>query len=307
LTLSPESAERIALLYRVAKRNGSLISLKELRSLLGENTTETDVEEAIGSIPALSSKFELRAGYLLERHERAETPELESRSRMTATNNLTYAGCFSSYLHTTPFAMIAVSGSTSYGSASRSKDVDLFCVSPKGRMWIALTKGLLMARGFAMAHSGAPPICFSCIMDEGYARSAFAMRRDPLFARDALQTKVARGEGLYQSLMSSAGWISRLYPVAYRTTVTRIGIDQPRPGPSALANLLDRLLYLIVGRYLKLKSNLLNRRLSAIGRNGDVFDVDCAEDHLIYESRRYSALRQEYMEVLSGWSPFQPR
>jgi hypothetical protein len=49
MTLSSESAERINLLYRAAKHNGSLVSIQELSRLLSENASESEVEEAISS------------------------------------------------------------------------------------------------------------------------------------------------------------------------------------------------------------------------------------------------------------------
>jgi hypothetical protein len=132
-------------------------------------------------------------------------------------------------------------------------------------------------------------------MDEDYARSTFGARGHHLFARDALEAKVLRGRELYDSLMSSATWISDYYPVAYRESV-RSRADKP-PGakaPTAFSLALNRVFLSIVGRYIKAKSSRLNRRFRAAHRGGDLFRVRCGEDHLIYESRRYLDLKKEY-------------
>jgi hypothetical protein len=298
MTVSIESAERITLLYQAAKRNGSLVSVQELAQLLAERASETEIAEAIATIPSLSSRFELKAGYLTERFRRSPDSEAEAQSRNLARRNMRYAAEFVSLLHSNPFKMVAVSGSTSYGSASRSKDVDFFCIAPSGRMWLSVTMGLLMARAFSLFHRQAPTVCLSCIMDEDFAHSAFATEGNSLFARDAIETKVVTGLALYSSLLSRASWISKFYPFAYDAAMGADHIEPRVTRPSAIDRVLNKLLFLSVGRYMHLKSALLNRKLRAAGRLGDVFSIRCGEDHLIYESKRYASLREEYEVVL---------
>jgi hypothetical protein len=297
MTLSVESANRIALLYHAAKRNGSLVSVGELSKLLQEGASESDVEEAIAFLPSLSSRFELRSGYLTERSDGLSTGAilLEAKNRRIARTNLFQASRFASLLRSSGFSLVAVSGSTSYGSASLSRDADLFCVAPTGRMWASLTRGLVMARAYALVHRHAPSFCLSCVMDVDYARSSFGTRRHLLFARDALEAKVLRGRDLYDFLMSSATWISDYYPVAYREMVrTPAGKLTGAKAPTAFSLALNRVLLKTVGRYVQAKSSLLNRRFKATRRGGDLFGVRCGEDHLIYESRRYLDLKKEY-------------
>ena len=296
MTLSTEGAERIALLYRAAKRNGSLVTVRELSRLLPENVSESEVVDAIASVPSLNSKFELRSGFLTERLEEPSFDPiiLESDSRKSARANLVHASRFVSFLRSSGFQVVAVSGSTSYGSASISKDTDLFCVAPHRSMWVCLTKALVMARAYRLVNRGAPRICISCVMDEGYARSEFAGRRHPLFARDAIEAKVLKGRDHYESLLKAASWISDYYPVAYGETFTGGHATGPGRNPSSFARVLNRVLYLVIGRYIQAKSSLLNRRFRKGGRGGDVFGVRCGDDHLIYESRRYLDLKKEY-------------
>jgi hypothetical protein len=298
MTLTDDSARRITLLYYAAKRNGSLVTVRELPRLLREWTTETEIEEAIASVPLLSSKFVLRSGYVVERDHLSQVdPTLsESGNRRIARTNLWHVSRFASILHSCGFDLVAASGSTSYGSAALSRDADLFCVSPSGSMWISLTKGLILARAYDIVTGGGPGFCLSCIMDETFARMTFETQRHPLFARDALEAKVLEGQNLYEFLMKNAGWISDYYPVAYKGVISDTKWES-KEGPSALSRALNTLLFRTVGRYVNWKSSILNRRLRTKGRVGDAFHVRCGDDHLIYESRRYVNLRLEYEDA----------
>jgi hypothetical protein len=302
LTLSEKTTERIDLLYESAKRNGSLISVHELTRLLSERTSERELAEAIASDPLLNARFELKGDYLTERRPGPGASQLseESHSRRRATSNLVHAVRFAQLLRPSRFRMVAASGSTSYGSASKSKDLDLFCVAPAGQLWYSLTWGLIMARVFSFISSQSPPVCFSCVMDERFARSTFSDVQGPLFARDALETKVIKGYDVHRSLMRMARWISMFYPAAYELSEYSGTPVLTTNRPSVLERALNIFLFTTVGRYLKLKSTLLNKKLAAARRAWDVFDIQCEEDHLIYESRRYVSLKQRYEEVLAA-------
>lgn len=274
------------------------MTAREIGRLLPELATEHDLAVAISTAPSLRSRFELRQGYLREREGERAWSANELDSREAAKANMDYASRFVPLLRSARFMMVAVSGSTSYGSASRSKDLDLFCVTKPGLMWVALTEALLMARVSSLFHRAAPKVCLSCTMDEGFAYAKFASTRDPLFARDALETKVVMGRDTYLSLMRSAGWISAIFPFAYRNTAGP-GSSRPRSaGTSKLGTALNLLLFHTVGRYMRRKAELLNRKLESRGSSADVFAARSGTDHLIYESRRYSRLRRLYSSVL---------
>jgi hypothetical protein len=296
VTLSEESVERITLLYQTALHNGSLVTAQEVSCLLSERASAQDVAEAVISMPALRSRFELKGGFLTERglHQDRDPTLSEAKSRSIAKVNLSHATNFARLLRSNTFEMVAVSGSTSYGSAAHSKDLDFFCVSRTGHMWISLTKGLLMARAYGVAHRNAPDICFSYVMDEAYARSTFESRRDPLFARDAIETKVLKGRVVYRSLMGTASWISEFFPRSYDASAFMRAEAAHGPAESTLGRVLNRFLFFAVGHYLQLKSKLLTGLLAATERHEDLFKVHAAEDHLTYESRRYSKLKETY-------------
>ncbi|MDG6943043.1 MAG: hypothetical protein JRN12_02825 [Nitrososphaerota archaeon] len=279
-----------------------MISVSELTRLLSEGPSERELAEAIMSDPLLNAKFELEGDYLTERHTGTAIDRLgeESRSRLRAKSNLMYATRFAQLLRPSRFKMVAVSGSTSYGSASRSKDLDLFCVAPTGQLWYSLAWGLIMARIFGFISPQSPVLCFSCIMDEWFAHSKFSEVQGPLFARDALETKVIKGHDVYKSLMRAAEWISAFYPAAYEPSEYSGAPTTTEKRPSVFARAINIFILTTLGRYLKLKSALLNRKLDAAHRAWDVFDVQCGEDHLLYESRRYASMRQRYDEVLTA-------
>ncbi len=300
MTLSEVSTERISLLYEIAKRQGSLISLRELVPLLPDRTTEPELAEAFSTFPFLGSRFELKSGYVTEKEANSDRETLlntERASRRMAARNISYAAQFVPMMHSTPFCLVGVSGSTSYLSASLSQDLDLFCVAPKGRMWLSFTQALILARVFSLFRPAAPQVCLSCVMDEDYAKSAFTRERDPLFARDALATIVLKGGSTYQSLMERATWISSLYPTAYSMQKKQTSKDlPPRRRATPLEAVLDRFLYVVVGSFIRMKASLLNKRLAGRRKSG-VFALRAGYDHLIYESTRYSNLRGAYTAV----------
>lgn len=297
MTLSVQSARRVHVLYEVAKRNGSLISLQEILPLLPEHVSEQELADAIMRAPSLSSRFELKSGFVIERAGRGNGPEVSSErvSRMKAETNMHFAKRFVPRLRSKSMKLAAVSGSTSYRSASKSEDLDMFCVTASGRLWVFLTKSLLLSRAFRLTNSNSPPICLSCVLDEGFARSMFTEAQNPLFARDALETVVLEGEDVYHDLLSRARWIRKFYPALYTRRLSGSGVVfTPEPESSHSFAFLNRFLFLVVGSYIGVKSWLLNRRLAKSGRRGDCFRLRKGVDHLIYESGRYLELRQVY-------------
>jgi hypothetical protein len=298
MTLSERSTERIGFLYEVAKKHGSLISVKEMVPLLPEQTSERELTEAIRSLPSLGARFELKSGYVTEKGENqaAETVlSAEAENRNTAKRNILFAAQFVPFMGSTPFTMVSVSGSTSYFSASKSQDLDLFCIAPRGRMWSSLTQGLIFARMFRLLHPDSPQICLSCVLDEDYVKSAFMKKQNPLFARDALTTVVLKGDDVYQLLLEKAEWMSSFYPSVYAAKKGRGGRSRPaRPNPRLFDIIVDRFLYVFVGTFISLKSIILNRKLARHERSQSVFKVRAGEDHLIYESTRYTQLRAAY-------------
>lgn len=292
---APDVEAKVRFYQDVAKANGTVMSLSELIGLMPEKGSEAELARVIESSPSLNSKLQVRSGYVVERMaepEAGSTLRENERDRSVAMSNMRSAIDFASLLHANPFKMVSVSGATSYSSA-KSKDLDLFCVAPWGGLWFSLTQGLIMARVFSLLRRRSPQICFSCVMDEAYARSLFSVPQGPLFARDALMAKVIRGKLVHESLLHQAAWISRFYP-SHRRPLGRPKETGLGPRPSASKMLLNRFLFLTVGSFIKAKSRLYNKQYISLGQRGSEFTVMSAEDHLIYESKRYLELRRMY-------------
>jgi len=129
------------------------------------------------------------------------------------------------------------------------------------------------------------------------AHSEFTRSGDRLFARDALAANVMIGPGFYHSLLREGRWMERFFPRMYARSFS--GADETtqqrgeRPGNQAL----NRLLYITVGTYVRMKAHLLNRRYRSKGNTSALFRVRIGIDHCIYESNRYHMLRGMYNGV----------
>ncbi len=268
---------------------------------MANEATEEELAEAIRSTPSLNSKFALSGAYVTERlaFDLERTIAAEAANRHHASSNLRWAAQFVRF---SPFSFIlmAVSGSTSYGSASKSRDLDFFCVSPKGSMWTELTKALIQARIFNLIHRGAPQICFSYVADEGYAGGMFSSEQGPLFAHDALQAVALVGPTRYRALLRKAPWMSSYYPRAFAERV-RGSEEQSSPchARSVFDRIVEALLFRVVSSYIRGKSALLNRKLARWEQPESVFEVRLGKDYLIYESKRYRKLKHRYEESLA--------
>ncbi|MBI3858670.1 MAG: hypothetical protein HY296_00300 [Thaumarchaeota archaeon] len=297
MNLSDQSAGRLSSLVDVASSHGSLITLRELLMLLPESISEEELQDAIKRSPQLSSKYYLDSGFVTKAAHTSPAllVEAEQKNRMLVVANLRSASRFSALLHSTPFSLLSVSGSTSYGSASWSKDLDLFCVAPRGRMWTTLTQALIMARVWRLFHRSEAAICLSCTMDELYAQASFSGDGGPLFARDALEVVVLKGEDYFRQLLRRAGWMAEFFPTLFALKTARGTADRSSLSSRRFSGeILERFLYVVVGAYVRMRADCANRKLAKEGNFGSVFRAMAGRDHLIYESNRYANLRKRY-------------
>jgi hypothetical protein len=194
---------------------------------------------------------------------------------------------------------LSVAGSTSYKATSENDDIDIFCVTEKDSLWIYLTKALLLARVLKLVRPRSPRFCFSCVLDEEYARRLFASPSDALFARDALTAQVLQGSFFYDRLLRKGQWLSDYFPKLHRLRKAQQGetleeMEVTRPAVARKA--LNHFLFLTVGSYVRLKSILLNRKLRKTRRPDSLFMVISGRDHCIFESQSYQQLRRMYSE-----------
>ncbi len=305
LSTPSRAITEIRLLSEIAKANGSLISLKDVINLTLTDLSEQQLESRWSTLPDLATSYELKNGFILERshwnHLRSERTsldrELEKRAR--AESYARYARDFASLCGDREARMIAISGSTSYQTVSESDDLDIFCVTRPDSLWLFLTKSLFLARFSRIARGNAPRICFSYAMDQNFAEKEFLTQRDALFARDALTARVVQGQEFYRVLLKRSTWISSYFPRLYEQRTNSGHPEQTREKPatsSSSQRFLNLLLQTLVGKYIALKSAMLNRKLSNQGKFSSLFTVRIGLDHCIFESTRYRRLRSMYMK-----------
>ena len=179
-------------------------------------------------------------------------------------------------------------------------------------MWVFLSRSLLLARAFRFAAADSPWLCLSYVMDDTFAMSEFTDPKDSLFARDALSTVVVRGSDYYTALLRQSAWMSDHFPKLYSlrvwpsTEITgrsyaacdeRVHSNSNSEQTGISTRIANDFLYVVVGSYIRLKSYLLNRRLSRSRNKEGVFRLRIGRDHCIYESLSYVRLREMYRHI----------
>lgn len=299
-----EEISRVGLLLAIARAKGSLLSAKDIDELTGLLPTGADLGSIWNQIPSLDSRYEVKGGLLVERmvsNNQASSGAIEDQKwrRARAERYIEYAREFSYFSGEAWIRVLSVAGSTSYKATLENDDVDIFCVTEEDSLWIYLTKALLLARVFKLVRPGSPRFCFSCVLDEDYARRLFASPNDALFARDALTAQVLRGSSYYDGLLRRGQWLSDYFPKLHRLRKAQHAgtlEDTKVTRPAVARKALNHFLFLTVGFYVRLKSILLNRKLRAAGRLDSLFRVICSPDHCIFESQSYQELRRIYSQ-----------
>jgi hypothetical protein len=299
-----DEISKVELLLAIARAKGALLSAKDIDELTALLPAEADLGSIWKQTPSLDSRYEVKGGLLVER--RASNNQASSRAiedqkwrRTRAERYIEYAREFSLLSGKTWIRVLSVAGSTSYNATSENDDIDIFCITEKDSLWIYLTKALLLARAFKLSRPEAPRFCFSCVLDEDYARRLFASPNDALFARDALTAQVLRGSRFYDGLLQRGEWLSDYFPklhclrkAQHRGTLEDTKVTRPTIALKAL----NHFLFLTVGYYVRLKSVLLNRKLRRTGQLDSLFRVISSPDHCIFESQSYQELRRIYRE-----------
>jgi hypothetical protein len=306
-----DDVSRIELLLAIARVKGSLLSARDIDDLTSLMPTGSDLASIWNRIPSLDSRYELQGGLLIDRHvkstqTRTEIMEDSNRRRARAERYIDYAREFSLLSGNRWIRVLSVAGSTSYKTTSESDDIDIFCVTEKDSLWIYLTKALLLARVFKLVRPRSPRFCFSCVLDEEYARRLFASPNDALFARDALTAQVLQGSLFYDGLLRRGQWLADYFPKLHRLRKAQHVEKREEAGVTRLTvarKALNHFLFLTVGYYVKLKSTLLNRELRKTGRPDALFTIISGRDHCIFESQNYQKLR----EIYSRFKPYSAR
>jgi len=306
LALTERQEREIEAFCHIAKENGAAISLRELIELAAIDADEHELATAFLSDPKLGSKFLLESGDVLERLTGAEGTskqmvEEEKKRKVRALANLEKADRFGTALRRGT-VVVSVSGANSFLSAREDEDIDFFCVTKTNGMWPFMLRALVLARIHRLANKDVPELCFSCVMDESWAKQAFRKRQHPIFARDALTAKVIGGGLAYHALLEEAPWMEDYFPAFYNMRLRETDPQGRQPledtaGGRGGSVVLNSFLYHTLGAFLRMKSWTLNRKLTKAGWHSAVFATRIGVGHHIYESNRYRNLRRMYGEL----------
>ncbi|MDA4116713.1 MAG: hypothetical protein OK455_00015 [Thaumarchaeota archaeon] len=307
-----ELVKEIETYCNIARANGSFLSMDDLLQLTAVDASEAEVEEALRASPQLRSNLVFSSGYIIGKPDDPESQQVEKaiqeqvESKRRAISNLTAANDFARLLGDRA-SLVAVGGTSSYLSAGAKDDIDLFCITKRDAMWIFMLESLVKARVYGAMRKVTPQLCFSFIMDEGWAEREFRKPQDAIFARDVLTSKVVRGIGVYNAALRSAPWMDSFFPRLYRMRIESTLLKEPghdggtadrsRVGSSASnpwRKVVNSFLCATLGSYILLKAWLLNRRFAKEGRIEPIFTTDIGADHCVYESNKYKKIRRMY-------------
>jgi len=302
--LSESTLSNIKLFCDVAKANGSSVSIKDLIGLTSLDFTEQQLVESWDDYEILSSRYKIASGIVLDSSVGDYSDSNEFVSEKTnevsedyqrANSNISFGMRFGSFLGSDKFKVLSISGSTSYLSVSKTDDLDFFCISESGKMWKSFIQALIIARFFRLRQKDSPWLCLSYVADEQFARHEFAISRDGLFARDAISARVIHGEEFYSNLLKENSWMAEYFPKLYSLQVAKSSIRKVKmKRVSSLSRIVNLFLYYTAGSYIKVKSYLLNRKLTRDRKFSSLFKLRIGMDHCIYESQDYLRLRKMY-------------
>ncbi len=305
--LNEEIEFNIAVFCDIAKSNGVALSVQDLMLLISLDMSEEQLSHAWKKSSFLSSRYGISSGVIIEKSSKVSSPEdhvLETEKReiserfLRATSNASYAKQFGSFIGSGLFKVLSISGSTSYYSVSKDDDLDFFCITPKGRMWISFVKALVLARAFRFSVQNSPWLCLSYVADESFVNAEFMANQDGLFARDAISAQVVMGETYYRTLLRDNSWMAEYFPKLYTLRVRNSKRESVIAGPdSARTRIANLFFYYTAGTYIKVKSHLLNRKFMKARKTASLFQLRIGPDHCIYESVEYVRLRNLYSRL----------
>ena len=298
--ISEQTISEIKLLAEIARTNNSRVSIKDIATLASTDMDEAKIRSSCRNDPRLRASFDLTEDFILDRSEKHSKNYLlqsfDSR-RVRANEFIRFANFFQALCRTRDTGLFSVSGSTSYYSTSPGDDLDFFTITRDGSLWFFLFKSMIFARIYRILHRECPPSCFSYAVDHSFAKKAFAID-DPLFARDALNVIVLYGHSLYDQLLRESSWMNSYFPRLYQLK-TKHGQKTVEHGSRKSLNgqVVNSFLFLTLGRYLRVKSALANRRLQSQAKTSSLFTLKYGPDHFIFESARYLKLREIYGQL----------
>jgi hypothetical protein len=288
---------------KIAASSGALLSIEDLVELLGIDATEEELERGISSDGSLASKVYVESGLVAlispgsDRGAAKKTVEEAEKRRSRALANIEAAKSFST-LFSRDTIFVAVAGTNSYLSAAEGDDIDFYCITKTDGMWAFMLKALLLSRVRSLSRRGAPPFCFSYVMDERQVRDEPNIPKTAVHARDTLTAKVISGEATYRAILENASWMRSYFPAVYEHRLREAGSRKgPYPSSGKGSRIINEWLFATLGSFLALKAWTLNRRLAKQGKSSAVFKTWIEPGRLEYASRRYLELGKMYQAL----------
>ncbi len=288
--------DRVASLLRIAGRFGTGVPLRKLHELLPS--------EGPGTVDALRSWLEERPSLAHVENGRAFAPTIAVTSGSEREARAEYYRKYAERLWGGPLSFaqdlvrcVGISGSTAFGEPQSGDDLDLFVVPRTGALWWFLARMYLTLRIIRRRHPAfqGPPLCLNYVLEENIARSEFASRNDPLFAREALNVAILSGEDYYRGLVASAPWMRDMFPRLYDIRSQSPGNLDPSPVPFSI-RAMNLAVYPLVALYLHMGGLIRNWRERRAGSPDWCFRTETSRGRLAFPSRRFDQLREQYLE-----------
>jgi len=197
-----------------------------------------------------------------------------------------------------------VTGSAAYLEPMEGDDIDLMVIPRAGEMWLflALVFGTVRFRPGTHPHGGSH-WCFNYVMDEREAARAYGRPAGFLFAREALSTRILRGEPFYRGLLGRATWMRGELPRLYAHRLP----EPTGPAPVAAApwatRVANAIVFPLLATYLQLVGLVRNARLRRSGRSAEQFRTVTRFRRYTLETAKFDGLLAEYAATRSPATP----
>jgi glycosyltransferase involved in cell wall biosynthesis len=190
---------------------------------------------------------------------------------------------------------VGVTGSTAYGEPEEGDDLDFFVVCRPGAVpaFLAATYLALRIERLRSEPEDAPTPCFNYVVDGDRAGRDLGDGRGLLFAREALMARMLVGDAFYRGLLAQAPALGREIPRLYATRTAGAEPVAPRGAPLGV-RALSAVVFLPLAAYLQFAGIWRNARARRERREGDVFRTVTTPRRVVFQSRRFDALRARY-------------
>ena len=292
----------IQTLVSIAADHGSSISSAELLVLLPEGVFDSsaDLESFVKGDASLGHELKVLDGQITLRGFERLAGRRPGQIRLSEQRALTAQAFSDRLMIACPWIrVVAISGSTAYAGSKSQDDVDFYLVTGRNRLWITLLFAMISARFHRRKSPDSPQFCFNRILEENECRDAFRSKKDPLFAREALNLRILQGGDYFRELLSSATWMERLFPGLFRQALGPAIVRKPNveKADRRVWSIVNEVAFAGLAPYLTIVGIWRNHRLLRAGRVDARFRTITRRGFFAYESKKYDLLRDTYSKV----------